>query len=63
MTIINLKEAAEDKLKVKIENILQATPGIGQAKRCLQIMREKTDYKFLKYYIHQANLPEYVMKA
>jgi hypothetical protein len=63
LTLINLKELAEEHSKTKIESILQSTPGISSAKRCLKILREQQNFKFVKYYIHQSGLPEYVVKA
>lgn len=62
LSIITLKDMAEEK-NAKIDSILQMTPGISLAKRCLRIVREKQDFQLLKYYVHLEALPAHVTKS
>jgi hypothetical protein len=50
--MITLRDMAESKSGHKIDSVLQMTPGISLAKRALRIVKEKQDFKLLKYYIH-----------
>jgi hypothetical protein len=54
LSIITLRDMAEEKLGHKIDTSIELTPGISLAKRALRIVREKTDFKLLKYFIHQS---------
>lgn len=63
LCLINLKEASEAKLSKKIESTLQCTAGISNAKRALKVVSEQTDFNFLRYFIHQASTPDFVLKT
>ena len=41
LTLINLKNVAEEHSKTRIESILHSTTGISNAKRCIKILREQ----------------------
>jgi hypothetical protein len=62
LSIITLKDIAKEK-NHKIEDSLQLTPGISNAKLALRIVREKEEYKMLKYYIHLDSLPAHIKKS
>lgn len=47
---------AEEKLGRKMDTILEMTLGVSQARRALKIVREKSEFQFLKYFIHENKL-------
>lgn len=53
---------AESKTGTKIDAIIQMTPGISNVKRALRIVKEKDQYKLLKYYSHHQSLNEHQKK-
>lgn len=53
LSVINLKDLAEKELGSKMETGIQLTSGVSLAKRALRIVREKQDFKLLKYLIHK----------
>jgi hypothetical protein len=52
LPLIILKNLVEAKTGSVIDSILQITPGISEAKRSLRIIKEQTNYSFLKYFVH-----------
>jgi hypothetical protein len=52
LPLITLKNLVEAKTGSVIDSILQITPGISEAKRSLRIIKEQTNYSFLKYFVH-----------
>jgi hypothetical protein len=50
---------AEEKLGKKMDTILEMTLGVSQARRALKIVREKSDFQFLKYFIHENKLQDH----
>lgn len=52
LSVITLRDMAEEKASTKLDTAIELTPGISLAKRALRIVREKQDFKLLKYFIH-----------
>ena len=44
LSVITLKQMAEEKLGTKFDTILEMTLGVSQARRALKIVREKADF-------------------
>jgi len=62
LSLIHLYERAEAEFNCKFDKIIELTPGVSEAKRAFRIVREKSSFQFLKYYVFHNQLADHQKK-